>query len=193
MDPGSGSAPVSCEALAVADGTAGGARTMDETAFTGFYERTARRLWRYVRRVSGDAGLADDVLQEAYLRFLRSARAGAGEPERVAFLYRTATNLVYDHWRRRQRESRGLGGLVARPAPVTAAPLGPDLSRVFLSLAPRDRALLWLAHVEGWSHREIAAALGLGAASVRVLLFRARAALGRRLERAGLRPAGGSR
>jgi RNA polymerase sigma-70 factor (ECF subfamily) len=49
-----------------------------------------------------------------------------------------------------------------------------DVQRALAKLALRDRQLLWLAHVEGASHREVAAALGLGVASVRVLLFRAR-------------------
>ena len=166
--------------------------TWDEPAFTQFYARTARRLWSYVRRVSGDAALADDVLQEAYLRYLRSVRARATEPERVSLLYRTATNLVYDHWRRREREARGLRA-VPRSSAAVPATLGPDLSRLFETLPPRDRALLWLAHVEGWSHKEIARALGLAAASVRVLLFRARVVLRRRIARAGLFPAGEGR
>jgi RNA polymerase sigma-70 factor (ECF subfamily) len=70
--------------------------------------------------------------------------------------------------------------------------LGQDLSRVFDGLRPRDRALLWLAHVEGRSHAEVGAILGLRAMSVRVLLFRARAELARRIRRAGLRPEEGS-
>ena len=65
-----------------------------------------------------------------------------------------------------------------------------DLLRIFARLAPRDRALLWLAHVEGRSHAEIGAALGLKAISVRVMLFRARAELARRLRRAGVQPCG---
>jgi RNA polymerase sigma-70 factor (ECF subfamily) len=103
-----------------------------------------------------------------------------------------STNLVYDHWRRKRREREGLRSLSwgpAAPAPVT---LGQDLSRVFDGLRPRDRALLWLAHVEGRSHAEVGAILGLRAMSVRVLLFRARAELARRIRRAGLRPEEGS-
>ena len=48
-------------------------------------------------------------------------------------------------------------------------------------LPPRDRALLWLAHVEGYDHREIAKVLGLQERSVRVILFRARKKLEREL------------
>ena len=78
----------------------------------------------------------------------------------------------------------------ARAPAAAAAPVAPesDLGRIFARLAPRDRALLWLAHVEGHSHAEIGAALGLKAISVRVMLFRARAELARRLRRADLHP-----
>jgi RNA polymerase sigma-70 factor (ECF subfamily) len=41
-------------------------------------------------------------------------------------------------------------------------------------MKPRERQLLWLAHAEGYSHREIAQITGLAAASIRLLLFRAR-------------------
>jgi RNA polymerase sigma-70 factor (ECF subfamily) len=152
------------------------------------YERTAPRLRSYLRRVAGDAALADDILQEAFIRLLRSGRPGASEGEIAAFLYRAATNLVYDHWRRRRREQKALGGLEVPAAAPAVAPES-DLGRIFARLQPRDRALLWLAHVEGRSHAEIGAVLGLKAISVRVMLFRARAELARRLRRADLRPA----
>jgi RNA polymerase sigma-70 factor (ECF subfamily) len=159
---------------------------LDDASFTDLYERTARGLWVYVRRVCGDPAQADDVVQDAFLRLLRFGRPGATERERVSFLYKVATHIVYDHWRRRRHEVRPLQTL-AMPSPASAPDtLGPDLSRLFETLAPRDRALLWLAHVEGWSHKEIAGVLGLGATSVRVLLFRARGLLRRRIARAGL-------
>jgi RNA polymerase sigma-70 factor (ECF subfamily) len=49
---------------------------------------------------------------------------------------------------------------------------------LFQRLSPRERQLLWLAHVEGLTHRDVATTLGLSEGSVPVLLFRAR----RRLE-----------
>ena len=49
-----------------------------------------------------------------------------------------------------------------------------DLGRVLGRLKPRERELLWLAYAEGASHKEIAELLGLRAASIRLLLFRAR-------------------
>jgi RNA polymerase sigma factor (sigma-70 family) len=52
-----------------------------------------------------------------------------------------------------------------------------SIAREFAALAPRERAILWMAYVEGDNHQEIADALGLAKGSVKVLLFRARAKL----------------
>jgi DNA-directed RNA polymerase specialized sigma24 family protein len=50
---------------------------MDEEAFRAFYSRTAGMLWAYLARATGDASAADDLLQEAYYRILRSGRTQA--------------------------------------------------------------------------------------------------------------------
>jgi RNA polymerase sigma factor (sigma-70 family) len=49
-----------------------------------------------------------------------------------------------------------------------------DVIRALDRLKPRERSLLWLAYVQGFSHEEIAAQLGLRTGSVKALLFRAR-------------------
>jgi RNA polymerase sigma-70 factor (ECF subfamily) len=153
---------------------------MDSDAFAGFYERSARPLWAYLARVSGDPALADDLMQEAYLRFLGAAwsREGAGDGEVASrrYLFRIATNLLRDHWRRPKTSSieelpealleGGQSGLQTDAQEL----LGPALRQ----MRPRDRQLLWLAHAEGYSHREIAEITGLQSASIRLLLFRAR-------------------
>src|SRR5262249_39161739 len=46
---------------------------MDDQTFAGFYERTSRPLWAYLARVSANPAVADDMLQESYLRFLCAA------------------------------------------------------------------------------------------------------------------------
>ena len=63
-----------------------------------------------------------------------------------------------------------------------------DVQRVFKKLKPRERELLWLGHVEQFSHREIAEILGLKPGSIRLLLFRARRKLAAVLTEADLGP-----
>ena len=75
---------------------------------------------------------------------------------------------------------------LAAPVAGVEAEVGMDLGRLFGRLRPRERSLLWLAHVEEMSHTEIAAASGLAKASVRVLLFRARRRMRKILESEGL-------
>jgi len=60
-----------------------------------------------------------------------------------------------------------------------------DLARSMARLKPRERDLLWLAYAQGSSHKEIAEVLGLKAASVKLLLFRARRRLASLLRGSG--------
>ena len=67
-----------------------------------------------------------------------------------------------------------------------------DMQVILDSLKPKQKTLLWLAYVEGFTHHEIADVVGVNASSVRVLLSRARAELAGKLgdERAAYRAAG---
>ena len=148
---------------------------IDEPTFEAFYRQTAAPLRAYVVHVLGHAAGAEDIVQDAYLRLLRSPPPTLDPCELRAYLFRIASNLIHDYWRRQRRErnvsDRGTGG----PASVNPnMPLKLDMARVFAQLRPGQRQLMWLAYVEGAEHREIAAALGLREHSIRVLLHRAR-------------------
>ena len=73
---------------------------MDEDAFRAFYDRTARGVWAYLARITGDRQVADDLLQETFYRFLRTARSHESEAHRRNYLYRIATNVARDARRR---------------------------------------------------------------------------------------------
>jgi RNA polymerase sigma-70 factor, ECF subfamily len=172
-------------AVRAADNTA----SMDEESFQAFYENTARALWSYLSRVSGDAALADDLLQDSYYHFLRAGRQGMSEAHGKNYLFRIATNLMRDHWRR----GRTAGRLVLKPtrAPADTAErvqVQSDVWAALKKLKPRERELLWLAYVEGFSHKQIAEAIGLKAESIRLLVFRARQKLAALLRKSGLGP-----
>src|SRR5579872_2658801 len=88
---------------AVGLGLAPASTSMDSERFAAFYERSARPLWAYLARVSGDPALADDLLQESFIRFLAADAPRTdvdGEVAARRYLFRIATNLLRDHWRR---------------------------------------------------------------------------------------------
>jgi RNA polymerase sigma-70 factor (ECF subfamily) len=159
---------------------------MTEEAFESFYHNTVRPLWAYLCRVSGNPALADDLAQESYLRFL-CARAPweAGELACKRYLFRIGTNLLRDHWRR--PASRSLEDVPERRLPAVDPPniesldSNAFLNAALLRLRPVERQLLWLAHAEGMSHKEISGIAGLGVARIRLTLFRARHKLARAL------------
>lgn len=167
---------------------------MDEQAFREFYEKTARPLWSYLSRLSGDRSLAEDMAQESYYRFLRADLRSDDPAYQKNFLFRIATNLARDHWRRAPRgEKLGSEAMDALPAGDRTADRvqqRSDLERALARLRPRERELLWLAYVEGSTHDEIAGVCGLRSKSIRLLLFRARRKLADMLRPAGETPGG---
>jgi RNA polymerase sigma-70 factor (ECF subfamily) len=154
--------------------------SMDSDAFAGFYERSARPLWAYLARVANDGALAEDLMQESYVRFLCADRAPSlavdGEVAARLYLFRIATNLLRDHWRRPRPASieEISEEFFAAQSGAAQSESRAILTPALLQMKPRERQLLWLAHAEGYSHREIAQITGLAAASIRLLLFRAR-------------------
>jgi len=163
---------------------------LDESAFGRLHAETARPLWSYLYRVLGDASQAEDLVQETFLRLLRARIGPLADDERRAYAFRVAGNLAVDAWRHRTREGDMLQ-TVGRDAARETAPLvgDLDLARSFDQLKPQERALLWLAYVEGSAHDEIAQSLSLKSGSIRVLLFRAR----RKLRELVTSATGGSR
>jgi len=153
---------------------------MTEEAFRAFYELTARPVWAYLARITGDPRLADDLLQESYYRFLRTRADFESDDHRRNYLFRIATNLVRDHRRRLGHAERHLAETAhAEDVPADErvsdrAVRRLDLARAMEQMKPRERSLLWLAYAQGCSHEEIAEVLGLRKASLKALLFRAR-------------------
>jgi RNA polymerase sigma-70 factor, ECF subfamily len=174
--------------------TQAGARAelLTEREFQDLYREYARPLWAYLYRLTGNAADADDLMQEAFCRLLVMPLDTRDNGQLRAYLFRVATNAATDLWRRGGRGTRRAEPLT--DAAAVAADHGEgviskcDMARTFRDLKPQERVLLWLAHVEGSEHREIAAALGLKPASVPVLLFRARRKLAALLRKKGYGP-----
>ncbi len=157
---------------------------MDEEAFRGFYNRTAGMVWAYIARATNDPPAADDMLQEAYYRLLRSRTTFESEDHRRNYLFRIATNLIRDRYRRprldnAQLPEHGEGDIRAAGDLAHETQQRADLQRAMARLSHRERELVWLAYGQGSTHQEIAGALGLKTGSIKPLLFRARRKLAR--------------
>ena len=152
---------------------------MTEDAFRTFYELTARPVRVYLVRTTGNERLADDLLQETYYRFLRATVPFENDEHRKNYLFRIATNLVNDQRRRPFMEIPSdaiveVPDLTAHANPADRAARRLDLHKALGQLKPRERSMLWLAYAQGWSHEEIATAIGVKTASLKAMLHRAR-------------------
>ncbi|MBZ5505421.1 MAG: RNA polymerase sigma factor [Acidobacteriia bacterium] len=153
--------------------------------FESFYARTARTLHGYLCRLSADPATADEVLQETYIRMLSVPAMEEGA--RKAYLYKTATNLLRDRWRKIKREKKWWELSVITERVHHNLNLPVDMETVFNQLSAQEQAILWLAHVEELSHKEIGEVLSVKEKSVRVMVFRAREKAKALLETAGFR------
>lgn len=140
------------------------------------YEEWLRELRRYVHRLTGDPDWADDVAQEAVLRFVRTQQVAEIATAR-AWLYRTATNLVRDHARHEAMRRRKLvaGGEEYADSPeqdFERSEVIRQVRDVLTRIPARDRELLILRE-SGFRYREIAEVIGVKTESVPVLAARA--------------------
>lgn len=149
---------------------------MDETAF----EAERARLTSVAARILGSHAEADDVLQEAWLRFSRSV--GVDDPP--AWLTTVVTRLCLDHLRRQRVRSRT--GAAAEAGRVARVPVDPEGDALFAervgeamqvvldTLTPTERAAFVLHDLFDYPFDEISTALGRSGPAVRQLASRAR-------------------
>jgi RNA polymerase sigma-70 factor (ECF subfamily) len=157
---------------------------MDEDTFRSFYNRTSGMLWAYIARATNDSAAADDLLQESYYRLLRTTTTFESEDHRKNYLFRIATNLIRDRFRRprldtAQLREHGEHDMTAAGDLAQQTQQRSDLARAMAQLSQRERELVWLAYGQGSTHQEIAGMLGLKTGSIKPLLFRARRKLAR--------------
>jgi RNA polymerase sigma-70 factor, ECF subfamily len=164
---------------------------MDSSSFRALYERHAGDVQRFALYLCGDRARAEDLAAEAFAR----AWTGSDEIRTAtvkAFLFAIVRNLVRESARKGGREVE-MGEAIAdsKPGPETSADGRIELRAVLAALQKlpeTDRAALLMRAQDGMSHEEIAAALGLSVAAVRVRIHRARLELTTRKIREERRP-----
>jgi RNA polymerase sigma-70 factor (ECF subfamily) len=155
-----------------------------EPSATAIFEQHRPRLWGIAYRMLGARAEADDLVQEAWLRWDRAPRDDIRAP--LAWLVTTTTRLAIDRLRHLKHERESYTGpwlpepMVTDTAPPAdeATELASDLSVAFLALlermTPEERAALLLHDVFDSDYGDIAQILGKSATTCRQIVSRAR-------------------
>jgi RNA polymerase sigma-70 factor, ECF subfamily len=149
----------------------------DRAAFAALVKRYQQPVGSYLWRLTRDPELALDLTQDTFVRAYRSIGTTPGSLVLRPWLFRIATNLAYDYFRRQRRFARLPIGMFHRPA-AQDEPSNIEerelVQRALARLDPRDRAVLLLCAVEQLSYREVAAITGCGPEAVRKQFTRAK-------------------
>lgn len=157
------------------------ARSGDLPAFEQLYRRHRDRVYGLVWRLcGGDHALAEDLLQEAFVRAWQKLDSFRGESRFFTWLHRLSANVALSDRRCRVRRARFEAPM---EEPVTRAAIGArdvsagkraDLEQAIAQLPERARTVLVLHDIEGYKHAEIAEVTGMAVGSSKAQLHRAR-------------------
>lgn len=143
------------------------------------YRAYAADLQRFISNKVGDPTVAEDLTSMVFLKALRWLREDQSLENAHGWLYATARTTIIDYWQeQRKSEVRSLSGLEEQLLFSEEAAFADQQAEMrvqhLLSLLPeRDRTVLTLRYLQGYSAPEIAAALGTSAGHIRVLQLRA--------------------
>jgi len=169
----------------------------DLEAFEVLFRRHQKEIYSWIIRIVRDSGVAEDLTVETFWRIYRArARFDAAAGNFRAWARRIATNAAFDQLRRAPKEtelSQDLPATAPQGDPAVRGELRSQIHRAFLELPAKYRLVATLALIEEEPYAEIADAVGISVALVKVRVFRATRLLRKKLNSLGVRAtAGGS-
>ena len=150
------------------------------------YDEALPRVYGYLLARCGDTGLAEDLTAESFLAAVDAVRKPGAPEVSIPWLIGVARHKLADHWRRAEREQRGMRLLDGEPARVDD-PWEEAVDRirareVLDRLGPHHRAALTLRYLDGLPVPEVARHLDRTVHATEALLVRARTAFRRLYE-----------
>lgn len=146
------------------------------------YDEALPHVYGYLLARCGDRPLAEDLTAETFLAAVSAIRKPDAPPLSTAWLIGVARHKLADHWRRREREERGLRVLDGDPVsedPWDVAVDGIRARAALAELGAHHRAALSLRYLDGLPVSEVADLLGRTVHATEALLVRARNAFRR--------------
>jgi RNA polymerase sigma-70 factor (ECF subfamily) len=150
----------------------------DKVAQREFYDRHVDRIFGLAQRMVGDQAAARDCTQLTFIRLFDRLRSFRGEAALSTWVHAVAVNVMLE-WRRKTKNWRRsevdleAARDVAAPSPVFDGIVNETIRRAIDALGARYRAVVVMHDIEGYTHEEIGAALGIGTAASKTRLSRA--------------------
>jgi RNA polymerase sigma factor (sigma-70 family) len=172
-------------------------RAGDTDAFDAVHAAFNARLYGFLARLARSRDVAEDLLEETWLRFVTHADQLRADTRLGPWLFTVARNVHVTWCRARAVERRAAATLDLWPAESAAespfdrtagSELGRRIEHALASLSVDAREVLLLVGVEGMTPSEAAAVCGVSPEAMRQRLKRARALLAERLTESGVRP-----
>jgi len=151
----------------------------DDAAFAELVRRRQSPIRSLLRRLCGQAALADDLSQQTFLQAWQRLKTLREPAAFGGWLRQIAVNTWFSHLRQGSHTAVGAAVEVmelADPGPVDPA-VALDMERLLARLKPAERVCVVLAHVEGLTHPEIATATGWPLGTVKSHVLRGTAQL----------------
>ncbi|MDP3155829.1 MAG: sigma-70 family RNA polymerase sigma factor [Archangium sp.] len=157
----------------------------DRAAFAKLFDRHQQRVVRFCHRFVGDAGRAEELAQDVFVKLYRSAARYQQTARFQTFLFRVATNTCLNELRRPGRTAeKGEAAVEDDAIDRASAAETPDqvleakdvekaLQRALENMSDRERAAFTMCRFEGMAYRDIADALEATEAAVKSLIHRA--------------------
>jgi RNA polymerase sigma-70 factor (ECF subfamily) len=161
----------------------------DLEAFEALFRQHQKEVFAWTVRIVRDRGAAEDLTVETFWRIYRARqRFDPAVGNFRAWARRIATNAALDHLRHARKETELSEDFPAAPRgdPAAQGELRGHLRRAFFELPPKYRLVATLALIEDEPYQEIADAVGISPALVKVRVFRAVRMLRRKLNSLGL-------
>lgn len=169
-------------------------RAGDTDAFDDVYREFNTRLYNFLRRLSRSADVAEDLLEETWLRFVSSCATLDADTRLAPWLFTIARNLYVSYCRSRGREQSYTSDILLWPDDRSPSPLQTAMSNeleggieaALAALPTKYREALLLVGVERMKPAEAAAVCGIAPDAFRQRLSRARTLISRQLNERGL-------
>jgi RNA polymerase sigma-70 factor (ECF subfamily) len=150
----------------------------DPRAERELYEAHVDRIYRLAFRLAGEDELARDITQETFIRAFNHLATFRRDATVSTWLHAIGMSVALNRLRSRKRIEARETSIEGIDAPTPGAPVEPDLkermAQAIDALSPGYRAVFLMHDVEGYTHQEIGAALGIEVGTSKAQLFRAR-------------------